>query len=50
MRPSALRKAVGIRNSTHFNRYYLTTMIVKGLVERTDPAHPQSPQQKYRLA
>ena len=50
MRPSALRKAVGIRNCTHFNRYYLAPLLEKGLVERTDPAHPQSPQQKYRLA
>ena len=50
MRPSALRKAVEIRNCTHFNRYYLTPMIAKRLVERTDPAHPQSPQQKCRLA
>ena len=49
MRPSSLRKAVGIRNCTHFNRYYLTPLIAKGLVGRTDPAHPQSPQQKYRL-
>ena len=49
MRPSALRKAVGIRNCTHFNRYYLSPMLSKGLVERTDPANPQSPQQKYRL-
>ena len=24
-------------------------LLAKGLVERTDPAHPQSPQQKYRL-
>ena len=49
MRSSALRKAVGIRNCTHFNRYYLAPLIAKGLVGRTDPAHLQSPQQKYRL-
>ena len=24
-------------------------LLAKGLVERTDPAHPQSPKQKYRL-
>ena len=47
MRPSALRKAVGIRNCTHFNRYYLAPMMEKGIVARTDQAHPQSPQQKY---
>ena len=50
MRPSALRKAVGIRHCTHFNRYYLAPLLAKGIVERTDPANPQSPQQKYRLA
>ena len=50
MRPSALRKAVGMRNCTHFNRYYLAPMMEKGIVARTESAHPQSPQQKYRLA
>ena len=50
MRPSALQKAVGIRNCTHFDRYYLAPMMGKGIVARTNPAHPQSPQQKYRLA
>ena len=43
MRPSALRKAVGIRNCTHFNRYHLAPMMEKGIVARTDQAHPQSP-------
>ena len=47
MRPSALRKAVGIRGSTHFNRYYLSPLLGKGLIVRTDPDHPQSPQQRY---
>ena len=50
MRPSALRKAVGIRNSTHFNRYYLSPLLERGIIVRTDPDHPQSPQQRYRLA
>ena len=49
MRPSALRKAVGIRNSTHFNRYYLSPLLEKGVIARTDPDHPQSPQQRYCL-
>jgi len=50
MRPSAIREAIGISNCTHFNRYYLTPMLSAGLIERTDPDHPKSPQQKYRLA
>ena len=49
MRPSALRKAVGIRNCTHFNRYYLSPLLGKGVIARTDPDHPQSPQQRYCL-
>ena len=44
-----LRKAVGIRNSTHFNRYYLSPLLEKGVIARTDPNHPQSPQQRYCL-
>ena len=50
MRPSALRKAVGIRSSIHFNRYYLSPLLERGIIVRTDPDHPQSPQQRYRLA
>ena len=50
MRPSALRKALGIRSCTYFNRYYLSPMLAQGLIRRTDPDHPQSLQQKYGLA
>ena len=50
MRPSALRKAVGIRSSIHFNRYYLSPLLERGIIARTDSEHPQSPQQRYRLA
>ena len=49
MRPSALRKAVGIRSSIHFNRYYLSPLLEKGVIARTDSEHPQSPQQRYCL-
>ena len=49
MRPSALRKAVGIRSSIHFNRYYLSPLLERGIIARTDPEHPQSPQQRYCL-
>lgn len=47
MRPLALRKAVGIRSSIHFNRYYLSPLLERGIIARTDPDHPQSPQQRY---
>ena len=40
---------VGIRSSTHFNRYYLSPLLEKGVIARTDPDHPQSPQQRYCL-
>ena len=43
-------EAVGIRSSIHFNRYYLSPLLGKGLIVRTDPDHPQSPQQRYCLA
>lgn len=31
-------------------RYYITPMLEKGLIVRTDPNHPQSPQHEYSLA
>lgn len=49
MRPLALRKAVGIRSSIHFNRYYLSPLLGRGIIARTDSEHPQSPQQRYCL-
>ena len=50
LRSSAIRKAVGICSGIHLSRYYLTPMMEKGLIKRTDPDHPQSPQQRYRMA
>ena len=50
MRPSALREAVGIKSRIHFSRYYMTPLMEKGLVERTDPENPMSPRQEYKLA
>ena len=35
--------------SIHFNRYYLSPLLEKGIIARTDPDHPQSPQQRYCL-
>ena len=49
LRSSALRRAVGIRSSIHFNRYYLSPFLERGIIARTDPDHPQSPQQRYCL-
>ena len=50
MRPSALREAVGIRSRVHFSRCYMTPLVEKGLVARTDPDKPMSPRQEYKLA
>ena len=46
--PAELRKAVGMRNRTYFNRYYLAPLLANGVIERTDSANPNSPQQRYR--
>ena len=35
--------------SIHFNRYYLSPLQDRGIIARTDPDHPQSPQQRYCL-
>ena len=50
MKPSALRGAVEIRSRIHFNRYCLAPMKEMGLIVRTDPDHPNSPHQEYKLA
>ena len=50
MKPAAIRKAVGMKSRIHFIRYYIAPMLEKGLIVRTDPDHPQSPQQEYKLA
>lgn len=31
-------------------RYYMTPLMEKGLVARTDPDNPMSPRQEYKLA
>ena len=50
MSPSELREAVGIKSRIHVSRYYMTPLMEKGLVERTDPENPMSPRQEYKLA
>ena len=47
MSPAALRDAVGIKSRIHFLRYYIEPLLARGVIARTDPAHPHSPQQKY---
>ena len=49
MRPVALREAVGIKSRIHFIRYYIVPMLRMGLIVRTDPEHPSSPNQEYKL-
>ena len=39
-----------IRSRIHFSRYYMTPLIERGLVARTDPGNPKSPMQEYKLA
>ena len=37
--------------SNHFHIFiYMTPLMEKGLVERTDPENPMSPRQEYKLA
>ena len=50
MRPSALREAVGIGSRVYFSRCYMTPLVEKGLVARTNPDKPMSPRQEYKLA
>ena len=47
MWPSGLREAVGIKSRIHFLRYYMTPLLEKGLVARTNPGNPMSPMQEY---
>ncbi len=37
------------RSRIHFSHYYMTPLIEKGLVARTDPENPMSPRQVYKL-
>ena len=48
MTPAALREAVGIKSRIHFIRYYLEPLLGRGLIKRTIPDRPSSPNQKYK--
>ena len=39
-----------IMRRVHFSRYYMSPLMEKGLVARTDPNNPQSPRQEYKPA
>jgi len=40
---------LGIASREYFTKAYLRPLAEAGLIERSDPVHPNSPQQKYAL-
>lgn len=46
---AAIRAAVGVKSGDYFNRFYLRPLLERGLIVRTIPDMPQSPNQMYRL-
>ncbi len=40
---------LGLRRREYFTKAYLRPLMETGLIERSDPGHPNSPQQKYVL-
>ena len=44
-----LASELGISSQPWLSRAYLSPMMETGLIERSDPGHPNSPQQKYAL-
>ena len=47
--PAYLRTTLGIASREYFTKAYLRPLMEAGLIERSDPVHPNSPQQKYAL-
>lgn len=47
--PAYLRTSLGIASREYFTKVYLRPLAESGLIVRTDPDHPNSPRQKYRL-
>lgn len=45
-----LREALGLRNSTYLNEFYLKPLLAQGRIVRTKPNSPRSPAQKYAKA
>ena len=48
-KPAQLRETLGIRSAPFFTLTYLKPLAADGLIEMTNPASPNSPQQSYRL-
>ena len=48
--PTYLRTTLGIASREYFTKVYLRSLMEAGLIVRSDPGHPNSPQQKYALA
>ena len=48
-KPAQLRTSLGIKSAPFFTLTYLKPLAVDGLIEMTNPASPNSPQQSYRL-
>ena len=48
-KPAQLRETLGISSAPFFTLTYLKPLAENGLIEMTDPASPNSPQQSYRL-
>ena len=47
--PAYLRTTPGITSREYFTKAYLRPLMETGLIKRSDPGHPNSPQQKYAL-
>ena len=45
--PAYLRTTLGIASREHFAKAYLRPLMEAGLIVRSDPGCPNSPQQKY---
>ena len=42
-------RTLGIASREYFTKVYLRPLAEAGLIARSDPGHPNSPQQKYAL-
>ena len=47
--PAYLRTTLDVASREYFTKAYLRPLMEAGLIERSDPVHPNSPQQKYVL-
>ena len=47
--PAYLRTTLGIASREYFTKAYLRPLVEAGLIERNDPDHSNSPQQKYAI-